>query len=331
LGYLILVRRQTTAGEVINVSKGKWGESFLKSGLPLEHLTLMTLRSLDWSYFTYIEYSRPNREAQEAWFEVDLAATCPTENGSTELCLVIECKYHDMSRFWFFLPHERYRWHFNDRVLNCGPLQTLAKPQSSPLLDLAPTSLWGIVVSEDGTKQDNIIHTAIQQLANALVPYSLMTSFYYNLDFTNVDNPSTFVPWVTAIVPVIVTNAKIYRLKPNVSDLDVIRAAGSPDEIADEIGWTWCYFEPPTPLIRQNVEAIEAHKHDAKELVYRFPFIEERLNAFANRPNWLAVINIRSLPDAVLSLVQHFQSLQMRTVEKLLGRRSRRRHKEATP
>jgi len=26
-----------------------WGESFLKSGLPLEHLTLLTLRSIGWT------------------------------------------------------------------------------------------------------------------------------------------------------------------------------------------------------------------------------------------------------------------------------------------
>ena len=30
------------------MSKAKWGESFLKTGLPLEHLTAATLRAANW-------------------------------------------------------------------------------------------------------------------------------------------------------------------------------------------------------------------------------------------------------------------------------------------
>jgi hypothetical protein len=202
-------------------------------------------------------------------------------------------------------------------------------PQSCSVLDLAPTSIWGIVVSEDGTRQDNIVHTAIQQLAKAFVPYTLMSAFRYNLDFTNVaGDPVKFFPWVTATIPVIITNAKIYRLKPGVSDLDVIRKAGAPDEIADELSRTWCYFEPPVSLVDQNIAAIEARKHEAKEFIYRFPAVEERLESFDNRPNWLAIINIRSLPDVVASLTQHFLSLPTLPIERPLGKRVRKSRKE---
>jgi hypothetical protein len=47
------------------MSKRKWGESFLKSGLPLEHLTHVTFHGLNWNSYPRPEYSRPNREKKE--------------------------------------------------------------------------------------------------------------------------------------------------------------------------------------------------------------------------------------------------------------------------
>jgi hypothetical protein len=139
--------------------KRKWGESFLKSGLPLEHLTQATLRKEGWTCGT-VDYSRPNRKGQETWFELDLAASFYAQNGGPDLSLLIECKYHDPSRFWFFLPHEVERWPFDDRVLNCGPLQLLRKPRHRSFVDLVVASAKPIVVSEDGLKQENAAQTA---------------------------------------------------------------------------------------------------------------------------------------------------------------------------
>jgi hypothetical protein len=44
------------------MSSQKWGESFLKSGLPLEHLTLLALKSIGWTCELHSEYLRVNRE-----------------------------------------------------------------------------------------------------------------------------------------------------------------------------------------------------------------------------------------------------------------------------
>jgi hypothetical protein len=84
------------------MSGQKWGESFLKSGLPLEHLTLLALKSIGWTCELHSEYLRANREGQLKWFEHDVIAYSP--DGDLEL--LVECKYHDESRFWFFLPCE---------------------------------------------------------------------------------------------------------------------------------------------------------------------------------------------------------------------------------
>jgi hypothetical protein len=65
------------------VSDGKWGESFLKSGFPLEHLTYITFKNLKWVCYPSFEYTRPNREKEEEWFEIDLVTKCPLFNKRT--------------------------------------------------------------------------------------------------------------------------------------------------------------------------------------------------------------------------------------------------------
>jgi hypothetical protein len=290
----------------------KWGESFLKSGLPLEHLASVTLKSEGWLCRPAVEVSRLNREKQEAWFELDCEALSPSRKENTGLCFLIECKYHDASRFWFFLPHDRNRWHFNSRVLNCGPLETLAEPRARDLLELAPRSGGGIVVSTDGMKQDNAVYTAVQQLANAYVPYCLERHFGIQLDPTlEGRDESTFEPFALAVIPVIVTNAKIYRLKPEIVDLELISNADSPTDIADELEWTWLYFDPPMTLFEQNLDAIAKHKQRDAEVVYRYPIVVEHMETFAKRPNWIAVVNIRALGPMAQLVSKCFMSLQV--------------------
>lgn len=311
------------------MSKGKWGESFLKSGLPLEHLTFVTFKSLGWQCRSHIEYSRLNREKEETWFEFDLEAQSPENNNDTELSFLVECKYHDLSRFWFFLPHEIQRWPFNDSVLNCGPLQTLVDPDSRSLLELVPASIGGIVVSEDGAKQDNAVHTAIQQLINGFIPYCMQT-FSFNLDFYNfIGDQAGFVPNVTAIIPMVVTNARVYRLKPDITDLELIRKATSPIDIADEVDWTWCHYDPSIALFDQNLASIEAHIHEEAEFIYRFPFVEERLREFADRPHWIAIVNIKALSKVVTTIYQHFNSLRTLTVDEILKKTKKRRRRRS--
>lgn len=307
----------------------KWGESFLKSGLPLEHLTQVTFRSLGWYCSPHFEYARRNREKEEAWFDLDLVATCPKWNRDTELELLVECKYHDLSRYWFFLPHQSDgRWCFDDRVLNCGPYQSLRDPRSDTLLPLVPLSSGGIVVSKDGTKQDNTVATAVEQVVNGFVPRCLFVMFRYNIDFHNVMDPRdelTFIPRTTALVPMIVTNASLFRLCPEVTDLDMIRNATTPNEIAEEVEWTWYYHDVPNPLSHQNIEAIERHRQDEAELIYRFPNIEEAMYRFVDRPNWIAIVNIRSLAKAATAIAEHFLGLKMRPVDSLIHPRFRKR------
>ncbi|MFA6217513.1 MAG: hypothetical protein WDL87_07700 [Candidatus Omnitrophota bacterium] len=300
------------------MSKGKWGESFLKSGLPLEYLTLMTFRSLGWHCDTHIEYERKNREGNSSWFELDLMASYHKRNQDTELAFLVECKYHDLSRFWFFLPHIKSSWHFDDRVLNVGPLQTLAKPRNSTFLEFAPTSSGGIVVAENGSKQDNAVCTAIQQLTNSFVPICMSTMFNYNIDFYNVREGHDFQIYSTALIPMVVTNAKIYRLKSTVTDIDIIRKAASPKEIADEIPWTWCYFDLPMSQLNSNYVSINEHEKKEKELICRYAQIKNSLSRFENRPNWVLITSIINLQNVIETISNNFMKLPTIAINSVL-------------
>ncbi|HSL02007.1 MAG TPA: hypothetical protein VK901_00530 [Nitrospiraceae bacterium] len=312
----------------IHMTARKWGESFLKSGLPLEHLTQVTLRDMGWSCTAQPEFKRLNRESVETWFELDLMAESPNKNLDTSLLFIIECKYHDTNRHWFFLPlSSPGRWQFDERVLNCGPFQTLLKPKDSSLLKSAPLSSGGIVVSEDGKKQENAVYTAIQQLANGFVPCALSWMFSYNINFRISENELSFIPNATALIPVIVTNAKLYRLRESVTDLDTIRSASTPADIADDLEWTWYYHDPSRALFDQNRDAILAHRKTDPQLIYRFPFVNERMSEFKSRPNWIAVINIKALAKATADIQKQFLAMDTQSIDAFIRRPKKSRQR----
>lgn len=287
------------------MSRHTWGESFLKSGLPLEHVTLIALRSEGFLCYPNVEYSRQEESKEQTWFEIDMEATWHYTNKDTSLSLLVECKYHDQSRFWFFLPCERRRWHFNDRVFNFGPLQTQTHPLSETALNLAPLSCRGIVISRAGTKQENAVHTAVQQLANGFVPLTLSKMFRFRLH----SKPGR-APGCTSLVPMIVTNAQIYRLRPALTNLSEIRDASSPADVGDLLPWTWCYFDPSRDLVSRNQKAIGQYREQYKRLFTRFKVVRDRLGLWATRPNWIAVVNIHHLREAVTAIGSHFLSLK---------------------
>ncbi len=307
------------------MSNRKWGESFLKSGLPLEHLAAVTFRSAGWHLETRLEYQRQLTESSP-WFELDLIARSGEDNKDTELGLLTECKYHDTSRFWMFLPLDETGWQHDDAVLNCGPVQTLQSPHANTLLPLAPLSSLGVVLSEDGTKQDNAIYTAVQQLAQAFVPYGAGGRLFdFNFEVSK-ESPNPF--WVTALVPMIVTNAALFRLKPGIRDLEVIRKASSPADIADRLDWTWCAWSTSFASTMENRRFVDefmaAHDHRFRVS----PLLEKRLLSFVHRPNWIAVVNIDSLGRVAHDLFHAFARVKTKRISTVLRRSLRPRGRE---
>ncbi len=302
------------------MAASKWGESFLKSGLPLEHLAISTFTQMAWRCEPSTEYQRPNRDGKVEWFEIDFEAESPGASGhEIDLRFIVECKYHDPSRFWMLLPYTPIRWHFEDRLLNFAPLGVLRNRRDSTLLRIAPASTRGVVVSQDGQRQDDALYTAIQQVVHAFVPLVLQHGFAYNLDVKR-----GYPPIVTAYTPMIVTNAALFRLRPSVSDLAVIRSAKSPGDVADEVSWTWCYFDPPRALWEEQWVLVDQHRESESALLRRHPAAEERLRLLAGRPNWIAVVNIEHLASSVKAIYAQFRQVKTIPADRLIQKASGR-------
>lgn len=278
----------------------KWGEAFLKSGLPLEHFTAVALKSAGWSVRSHFEYERENLNGKSSDFQIDLIAVRTRRKLSTGLELMVECKYHEESRFWFFHPLEPYRYQYNDRFLNTVPYLTLAEPRAETLLRAASVSYWGVVVSVSGEKQDNAIHTAVSQLAYAFMPY-VQLHFAAAAALPR----QARLSMNAAIVPVVVTNAKIYRLRPDVENLTMIRDATRPSDISVELPWTWCYQDESQALGRYN-EGIMADIMRQHGGALQVPAVH--FGTLRSRPNWFAIANIQHLQPFLATLAHLFDN-----------------------
>jgi hypothetical protein len=282
----------------------KWGESFLKTGLPLEHLTLLTLKSIGWECELHYEYSRPNREGVPKWFEHDVIAYSPHSN-SGDMELLMECKYHDESRFWFFLPCQiedhmaQYgalsageNLYVDSAVIHSAPYQMLSQPNSETFLPLAPMCVWGVTVSRDGTRQPNAVEEATKQLAYGFVPYCL--DMFYSFHHSR----------AVAVLPVIVTSAILFRLRPEIRGLERIRLAGAPSDIADEVSWLWYYHAPNSELIFHNLDAIEVYQKGNRYAELKQ--VAKQLVGFCFFPHWILIANIEGLSTAVATVYSSF-------------------------
>jgi hypothetical protein len=290
------------------MSTKKWGETFLKTGLPLEHLALTTLTGMGWGCEPKYEYERPNRDGRLAWFELDLIAYAPP-NTHGDLQLLIECKYHDEQRFWFFLPcttvdHQaQYEalsaggdLEADDEVLHYAPYVPLRNRRQHALISLAPRSVWGTNVSRSGAREENSIHEALEQVGHAFVPFCLDRLYSF----------CSYRP--IAVVLAIVTTAKLFRLKPEIQDVGTIRAATGPEQIADEVPWTWCYYAPRGELLHFNHDQIERWR--GQHVGLRFTGLDDQLAHLWSGPHWVMVVNIGALASALRVL--HSKFLQLR-------------------
>jgi len=288
------------------MSKKNWGETFLKTGLPLEHLALSTLVEAAWVCMPKYEYERENREGKLAWFEVDLVAKTP-DSSRGNLNLLIECKYHDEQRFWFFLPcnTEDHLAQYNalsaggdleadPNVLHYAPYVPLQRMKGHSLISLAPKSVWGVNVSRVGTREENSIQEALDQLGFAFVPFCLEWLYSF----------CQYTP--EAVVLAIVTTAKLFRLRSDIGTIAAIRNASGPEDIAEQMPWTWCYYAPREQLLRHNHDEIEIWRR--RHTRVHFAGLEDQLAELWSGPHWVMVVSIdhlRSASDAVRNTFWH--------------------------
>ena len=109
------------------------------------------------------------------------------------------------------------------------------------------------------------------------------------------------------VLPVIVTSAHLFRLRPEIDTLDRVRAARAPNEVADEVPWLWYYHAPNGELLDHNMTEIEAYKKGNRYAKRKI--VASQLIALWSSPHWIAVVNIAALPVAVDAIHRQFSSL----------------------
>lgn len=286
----------------------KWGESFLKSGLPLEHLTLMIFNSFGWDCEPKYEYRRLNREGDSSWFELDLIAYSPYSKKNGNLEFLVECKYHDEQRFWIFHPCTTLDHQAQYGALSAGedieadsyvahyaPYSPLKMPNSRELIKLAPKSTWGSTISKSGQKEQNSVQAALDQISYGFVHFCLDRLY----DFCS------FEP--KAVIPMIVTTAKLFRLYPNIKDITSIRNAKSPTDVSDELSWTWYNYAPRGRLLDHNTEEIEKWKENHFNI--KFLPLKSQFPILWSSPHWIMIVNIDCLCTAIESVYKTFSKL----------------------
>lgn len=128
--------------------------------------------------------------------------------------------------------------------------------------------------------------------------------------------------------PMVVTSARLFRLKPDVQRIDTIRQAGSPADVADELPWTWCYYPASGEVLDHNQFAIDLWESTHKGL--RWPGLDDRLAHLWTGLHWVLVVNIEGLADAVSTVRTTFAGLakdfaRNRNLEALMARLAARR------
>jgi len=299
-------------------SKKKWGESFLKSGAPLEYLAFAKMESLGFETYQNVEYERKITDGKSKVFSIDIQADKQLKNG-INLELLIECKYHDPSKLWMFIPfpydYMRAGWCCDRHILNNGPIEFLRHPNKRNFINLGQRASWNIVVSKDGVRQENQIYEGISQLVYALFPLATFRLFHWNW-------MTLTYPLRGSILPILVTNEELFLLKSNINDLNIIREANKPEEIANTIPWLFCKVNQNFTTIDYNYSVLQKLLSYDKDIIIDFDKnikivrkiekIElDCMETYINRPQWVIIVNINALDQMVHLIEDYISSLKL--------------------
>ncbi|MGA7764274.1 MAG: hypothetical protein WCA59_21240, partial [Candidatus Binataceae bacterium] len=150
-------------------------------------------------------------------------------------------------------------------------------------------------VSRAGLREENFFQKAMEQLAYAFVPFCLERVYHFCSD-----SPE-------AVVPAIVTTASLFRLRTEVQELEQIRQAHLPNDVADELPWTWCYYASPGSVLDHNAAEIDLWRERHKDL--RWKGLDDRLASLWAGMHWVLVVNVQALKEAAASLHESFLRL----------------------
>ncbi len=200
-----------------------WKDLLLSSGMPLEYSVGRLLEGISsWTSAEY-KYRRTSEDGSDKIFSVDVASTHINARDDVWLEMLVECKYRHNGTNWVFVPLESR--HDDPTIISVDQCSDVGSVSAKSLhAVLSPFSLCGKGVEIlDKDANPKSIEQALQQLR-----YAVASKVVDALSHQAGHSLGSISP-VFLLVPVVVTTAALWRMRPDTGVEDV-RAAS---EIAD--------------------------------------------------------------------------------------------------
>lgn len=225
-----------------------WKDLLLSSGLPLEYSVKKILEDLHIYSPDEYYYERLNEKGLPTYFSVDIHAlkrlTDFDNDYQSQLELLIECKYRYNNVKWIFSPQSEGMFLSKWQAFN--PLDTLSKDK---IIDRDHLSNFcknyqfyrkGIEILDNDSNPKSI-EQGINQLKYAVINRIV--------DSLKLDITTGYRDSIHMILPVLVTTAELWGLKPDVT-LDEVKLTNNPEDISEKKDIIFLYVPPDRELIK---------------------------------------------------------------------------------
>ncbi|OJY92697.1 MAG: hypothetical protein BGP13_19240 [Sphingobacteriales bacterium 40-81] len=272
-----------------------WKHYLLKSGLPFEYEVKECFAKNNCQVWDEYSYLKPDENNLEKEFSYDIDVNYWDLSGDNSFTFLVECKYKSEPTKWFFMP-DPYCFqselsqnsflhpidHFSGKkfLFNKHPYYSIQEP-------LGPFCLKGIEIYQNQYLELNIFK-AINQLSFAFVE-QVISSIQNQIEVENFYETTFFN------IPIIVTNAELYRINENVTT-DQIEKAENIDTISAKQDFLLFHNKIGESLRRHNFSSLSNYfiTIDEETLKGRNKSFTEDINHFID------VISRHYCPEIIL-------------------------------
>ena len=300
----------------------KWKSHLLKSSLPLEYSVTEALRKLGFSSPREFRYERPNEHGVTKTFSIDLRGTRDLNHERIRLETFVECKYRDVTTDWVFLPESFAN---KDSVDFVETFVMLDKLNESWQIDRDLVNSFsgdylacgkGIEITTGGGNPKSITQ-AIHQLKYSMIQSAKEAMIDQLEDFLG------NTKLIHVLVPIVVTTANLWRLKPQ-STVESIESAKDISDVAEKTDILFVQERPDNELIRftqhklwVDTEEVERERMTQRLIEIGHPSPALFFRMFADRyPTMFVVMQYKTVAKRLANLIRFFDQERV-IVEKI--------------
>ena len=283
------------------MAESKWKETILRSGLPLEYELKNYLSEKGCISNYEFSYIRKDDSNGERAFSYDLDSSLTRDPHFVKF--MIECKYRHPNTKWIFLPSE---YGGPDDIYSIDfmhPLDLFCEVQSACLQDpyypeFAPLCSKGVEIFEKETNNKTL------DQATSQIAYAFADQITESIE--NQVNKLMVTDTIFYHVPIIITTADLYLLKPGTT-ISQIKQASSLSDVANEFDSLILQYSPNIELKRHSIDvlyeyfkretsSIEARANESETIKRKLALysgnINQLIDIYSNKPRAFVIFNV---------------------------------------